>query len=451
MGTWGSVTIASFTPVAGAIYLSPTGSDTAGNGSAGNPYATIGKASAVASAGKTIYLRGGTYTAVKAQFSKSGTAGSRITIRGYPGETAVLDGTGATFASTDALLYISGSYVTVQNIVVANSGGRGVNSFGNTNTIFDTVTVHDTQTQAFLLGGDSHTVQNCEVYNACLSNTNGSFGTGGWPAVVHSNQDYPSGLVSTNMTVKDCYIHDSWGEGIDMERTNGALLTNNTVVNTFSVLIYCDDSQNITITNNYLAVTNSNYYRRDNNNFADGISLASETQSQPLQNDVIANNLIAGGTNNGINFWWTAAGGANNSYTNISVLYNTVKGTVRSGVHFDTVGATSPTPTGCLLKDNIIYAGSGGSSLSIGQMLAWTFTNNDWPSGLPSGVSGSGNIASDPQFVGATTTGSPAANFKPGSSSPVLGAGTPVSTTIDYFGVTRSATGPTIGFSEQSG
>jgi hypothetical protein len=75
---------------AASYYVAPNGNDSAA-GSLSAPWATLAKAAAAAQAGDTVYLRQGAYrqtlTAVR-----SGTAGSPIVFRGYPGESAVLAG-----------------------------------------------------------------------------------------------------------------------------------------------------------------------------------------------------------------------------------------------------------------------------------------------------------------------------------------------------------------------
>ena len=91
----------SVTPVAvgGSYYISPTGSDTTGNGSASLPWATVTKFLTVATAGDTLYCRGGTYTGDAAHVitSVSGTAAAPITITNYTGETPVFQGDGAAY------------------------------------------------------------------------------------------------------------------------------------------------------------------------------------------------------------------------------------------------------------------------------------------------------------------------------------------------------------------
>lgn len=75
---------------AASIYVATTGDDSGGDGSIGSPYLTLEKARNVASAGDTIYLRGGTYWRTNTLTLASTNSG--LTLRGYPGETAVLVG-----------------------------------------------------------------------------------------------------------------------------------------------------------------------------------------------------------------------------------------------------------------------------------------------------------------------------------------------------------------------
>ena len=88
----------------GAIHVSPTGSDTTGTGRVDAPYATITKALTVATSGGTIALRGGNHH-VGVAMRPDGSSGTAwpvwagitadipsLTIMGYPGEAAWLDG-----------------------------------------------------------------------------------------------------------------------------------------------------------------------------------------------------------------------------------------------------------------------------------------------------------------------------------------------------------------------
>ncbi|HVU37217.1 MAG TPA: right-handed parallel beta-helix repeat-containing protein [Opitutales bacterium] len=117
--------------LAANFYVAPTGSDT-NAGTLAAPFATISRAQSAASAGDTVYLRGGTYTLANAQITqtdsnyayvnyldKSGTAGHPISYVAYPGETPVFD---FSQVRPDALrvcaFYVKGSYLNFQDFEI---------------------------------------------------------------------------------------------------------------------------------------------------------------------------------------------------------------------------------------------------------------------------------------------------------------------------------------------
>ena len=73
-------------------YVSPKGSDLAA-GTKDSPWKSIDKASKKLKAGDTLNLRGGKYHQTFSLNAVKGTAAKPITIRSYPGEKAILDGT----------------------------------------------------------------------------------------------------------------------------------------------------------------------------------------------------------------------------------------------------------------------------------------------------------------------------------------------------------------------
>lgn len=86
---------AAYTIPAGAIFVSPGGSDTAGNGSVGNPYRTLTKGASMLSAGGTVVMRAGVYH--EGGVGTAGVGGVEIydnnaTIQNYPGEAVWMDG-----------------------------------------------------------------------------------------------------------------------------------------------------------------------------------------------------------------------------------------------------------------------------------------------------------------------------------------------------------------------
>jgi len=71
------------------IFIAPTGNDTTGDGSIGNPYATLNKAATVAVAGDTIQVRAGSYgggVAANCISAKHGSPGAYITVNAYDGD-----------------------------------------------------------------------------------------------------------------------------------------------------------------------------------------------------------------------------------------------------------------------------------------------------------------------------------------------------------------------------
>lgn len=78
--------------MATTYYVSTTGSDSA-SGTLDRPFASIERADALAGPGDTILVRGGVYTlSSDVDLRSDGTSGNPITIRSYPGEHAILDG-----------------------------------------------------------------------------------------------------------------------------------------------------------------------------------------------------------------------------------------------------------------------------------------------------------------------------------------------------------------------
>ena len=97
---------------------------------------TLNSGLAKIAAGDTLFLRGGTYSQ-SLSFSKSGTFASRITISGYPGEAAVIDGHNSIPSGCyDFLVTINGSYVTFRDIRVQNSFGSGIAAGATTGVQF---------------------------------------------------------------------------------------------------------------------------------------------------------------------------------------------------------------------------------------------------------------------------------------------------------------------------
>jgi hypothetical protein len=134
------------------IFVAPDGSDT-NPGTFDKPLGTPGKAAELAIAGSTVFLRGGRYYVDKPVMPlNSGKEGAWITFSGYPGETAIIDGsrlytdngdpnsptanlykvpfgsdTASMLASrTGAIHIFKREYIRIRNLSVHNSNYAGI-------------------------------------------------------------------------------------------------------------------------------------------------------------------------------------------------------------------------------------------------------------------------------------------------------------------------------------
>src|SRR5215813_11975209 len=95
-------------------YVSTTGTD-ANPGTIDRPFGTINRGAALLHPGDTLYLRGGTYYQT-VYAPASGTPVAPVTISGYQGETAVIDGAYTNpVSSWGNLFLVQGSNSVVQN------------------------------------------------------------------------------------------------------------------------------------------------------------------------------------------------------------------------------------------------------------------------------------------------------------------------------------------------
>jgi Bacterial Ig-like domain (group 3) len=99
-------------------YVSKKGSD--GNpGTIGAPWFTIQHAANAVSAGATVYVFAGVYNE-SVNFPSSGIRSAPITFQSYPGQTAVIDGTGVPVNGTQGLINIAGnrSYIAIEGFEI---------------------------------------------------------------------------------------------------------------------------------------------------------------------------------------------------------------------------------------------------------------------------------------------------------------------------------------------
>lgn len=195
-----------------AYYVSNSGSDINNNGSISSPWKTISYGVSRMSAGKTLYIRAGTYTGsdnlIDSQLHSvpgGASASNRVTISAYPAEIVtirppdtlgavritssnqsymtiqdlIIDGSLSTYDAINTLVYMSGgaSYNIFQRLELKNSYNFGFQtSTNNGNAAFNqflNCTVHDngdplgpnTNGHGFYIGSSDCLVEGCTVYN----------------------------------------------------------------------------------------------------------------------------------------------------------------------------------------------------------------------------------------------------------------------------------------------
>jgi hypothetical protein len=178
-----------------AYYVAPNGSDSAA-GTLAAPWASIAHAQTVATAGDTVYLRGGTYTYTKANtactsptarvdavtLSKSG-----IRYWAYPGEKPVFDFSRVTdncrikgFDVTGSNLHLKGLEITgVRQNNNLNHESWGIWISGSNNT-FEQLNIHNTMgTGLFINAGGGNLVLNSDSHDNYDSNSSNGAGESG--------------------------------------------------------------------------------------------------------------------------------------------------------------------------------------------------------------------------------------------------------------------------------
>jgi hypothetical protein len=169
------------------IYVAPDGDDT-NNGTIENPYWSIQKAQSVASAGDTVYIRGGSYVITESDISKierdlfacvsfldkSGTEDNLIKYWAYPGERPVFDFTAVKPANRRVVgIYITGKYIHIKGIemtgiqvtITTHTESYCIYSKGSYN-IFENISMHDNVgTGLRHFDGGYNLFLNCDAYN----------------------------------------------------------------------------------------------------------------------------------------------------------------------------------------------------------------------------------------------------------------------------------------------
>ena len=170
-------------------YVAVNGSE-ANKGTISAPFQTINTALSHAVPGDTIMVRGGTYYE-KVAFPKSGIKDKLITVKAYPGEKPVIDGSKIIVTGWVSLVTISNiRYISLEDLDICNLITSAVNS----------------DPQGIAINGDSHdvTIKNCNIYNI-KNNAPLSDGRSGHAILALGNGT----TAIFNLVITGCTVHDT--------------------------------------------------------------------------------------------------------------------------------------------------------------------------------------------------------------------------------------------------
>ena len=358
--------------VGSTFYVSKSGSDS-NSGGYTSPWLTIQHAANSVSAGATVYVESGVYNE-SVNFPNSGTATNYITFINYPGDTAVIDGTGLGVSGIQGLINIvNQSYLTVSGFEIRN---------------YTTTKANLTPAGIWVTGGgDGVQLLNNRVHNITTkSEKNGNafgisvYGTSSIPIsnlVISGSEVYDlktgqseSVNVDGNViyfSITNNVVHDNDNIGIDAigfegvgpegsDQARYGEISGNTVYNISAIHnpgegnqydadgLYCDGCEYVT------------YELNDVHNCDLNMEAASEHQGHDSSYVTIRNNLFYDANTVGISIGGYAnrVGGSDHIVIVNNTLYNNNR--KNQGGEFQ-IQYHSPASAGNIFENNIVYAG----------------------------------------------------------------------------------------------
>lgn len=376
-------------------FVAPTGND-AGPGTWKRPWKTIQHAADLAGPGDTVYVRKGVYHEL-VTITNSGTrAGGYITFQSFPGETAILDGSTLTPPSDtwSALFYlVNRSYIIINGFEIRNyiatlpgqePAGILVDGYGSYIQISNN-RIHNIKVlrasngpscdpsscngHGIAIYGESPSqsldhilVSDNEVYNLKTGWSESVTLDGNvreWSVVnneIHNNDNIgidAAGFYGLDPDPRTDYARygEIRGNRVhDIDTTgNPAYLNPDGTYSRFAAGIYVDGGAHIVVEQN------------DSHNNDLGMEVASENAGHNSDHVKVRNNLIYHSVNVGIAIggYDPAVGGTSNS----EIVNNTLYGNDTLHAGFGELFIQSNV-TGCVFKNNLLYANSQGLFIS---------------------------------------------------------------------------------------
>ena len=376
------------------VHVSPTGSDSNSGSSAQQAFLTLAHALHNAVPGTRVLLGDGTYsqTAVLSISGVNGTAAEPIVITPEPGATPIFDFSAV--STTNAVMSFSScSYLFIDGITLANASGTGLGIYGSSYVTMTRSTIHDVQDDAISLTGSNFVMAGNEIYNAALMNTNDKNGT--WWSGTASTWYVNSTTPTTHVQWLQNKIHDTWGECINVLFADDVQVIGNELHDCYSDHVYIDHGSNVTVLRNLMYNSESQFI-----NTGAGVGIDDESYSgygaTPEDNILVANNYFGSGMKWNLVRWELSSWAApQNTWSNLHIVFNVFQA---NAVDWQPVGGGTA-PSNGVIAGNIFL---GNPSFSLGDLSAWSVTQNDFASGVPSQFAGNGNFSVNPNFVGPT-------------------------------------------------
>lgn len=404
-------------------FVSPSGND-ANAGTLAAPFRTIGKAASVAQPGDVIQVRGGVYNAA-VSISSKGTATARIVFQSYPGETAVIDGTGLSSTTILVNLYKT-EYVDFANFEVRNAPYIAVNARNSKSTRVAGNTIHHAWRNGIYFGSDimggtsGALIENNILHDNVLENTAHAT-SGGWAGTLVVSK-------AADGTIRGNRIYHNDGEAIIGALSNKLVISGNETYDNFSQGVYLDNARFCTVDGNLIYSTGNTRYFRDGYP-GQGIAVANETytDSNPSSDNLIVNNIVIG-TRWGFYYGSFESGGG---LKNTRVANNTFHRTAQEILRIAT-----DTHANSVVENNIFHTG-GGSGTTVGGGGV-TFRNNNWYGVNAGAAAGAGDVVGNPNFANAG--GYSGNDYRLTAGSAAAGTAADISSLLnhDYFGTARA-------------
>ena len=432
--------VAATSPAKAAEYYVDNTVSSSGTGTVSSPVKTIQEGLNLMSPGDILWIRGDTtgrvYTG-SLSFPVSGTAGSPITIKNFPGERVILTG------SSGTRMNLNKDYWTIDGLIIdqADIGSDAV-KVNASHIIIRNSEIRDGRREGISIENASFvTIEDSYIHNFMWINSG-------------SREDAHCIMIDTSRspTITDIKIHRNTiercsGDGTQIFAVTGQSISTYAKNIEFVDNIFLDGTTSPGLTENALDFKGGDTVLVKGNIMSGYINNKTIVVQKGCRNIVIEENTISDGLS-GIEL--RQEGGVdfiqeNNSIIkniiynmdtyalkfdgvrNVTVLHNTLFNIGTNSFRFEsTLGSTAPAVDGGIIKNNLVMI----AGLPKGEALLANVTSgsNGWFQAGGGGLSDSTDTTgTDPLFMN-----EPSGDFRLQSTSPAIDAGTPVG--IAFFG-----------------